>query len=132
MEDKHLNSFVGPKRPDPYRDDTTYKVNPYKLKSIKEKVDFSKLNPKKLGSQDNSRLKSNFKEKAMKPEKTKPVPSNMEAAQISGIDAERLATYSKETLQTKVMEKSTASRNSVAAFINLENMESIAFRCIPM
>lgn len=103
MEDKELNSFVGPKRLDPYRDDaTTYKVNPYKLRSIREKVDFGKLDWKK---QDKRQGKSNSNKSLLNINPGKEITHSALAFEpicLGGLNAERLATYSGETLQPKV------------------------------
>lgn len=108
MDDKDLNTFVGTRRLDPYRDDTaTYKVNPYKLKEIRHKVDFSKMRGRGAGRASKP-SKVDLTQKVQHSKKWPKTGEGLDSKLKEASKAEdkpvtnRLASYSRETLQPKV------------------------------
>lgn len=99
--------FVGTRRLDPYRDDAaTYKVNPYKLKDIQRKVDFSKMKRRESGrvgkqSKDELKQKNDYGMKNSKALELHPQSGAVHKVEEKP-RTNRLASYSRDTLHPKV------------------------------
>ncbi|GMH32717.1 hypothetical protein BSKO_00551 [Bryopsis sp. KO-2023] len=100
LDDKDLNAFVGRRQLDPYREDAkNYKVNPYKLKDVKRKVDYSRFKRKHEDDADAEKVPEPEGKDEEKIDPEGGAEDETTAAEVA--KQKRLASYSRDTLQPK-------------------------------